>query len=581
MTDSFTFLNANWFWYVFLGIMLLGAVFFWKEWYHFGTKRFQVKSILILLTLFALSMLVLKPAMIDQREPQKVVVLTDNYAKRRLDSLRNANPKIKALNYKANTSIFESVTNPEKVFVLGQGVARSDMWQFADKNMFYLGDTLPSGLIKYRYNTNEIVGERLVFQGLYNRPKKGNRLVLQGPNGAGLDSVDLDTISKQGIKLTTALKATGNYVFGIVEKDQEGKYLSEDPLPITIENKSLLKIALINGFPTFESKYLKNYLAEMGHEVVVRSQLTKGRYKYEYFNSKKRTIGNLTESELQFFDLIIIDAKSLRNLGSTSRKALQNSVDKGLGLLVQLDNSWFNNAGKLEHLDIKTSTETNISLEQNSKVKIEKYPYLFQEKFGLEIVQLDGNSGIVTAFKRKGNGKIGATLLTNTYELLFKGQQKEYQRLWATTITRLSRGRNPKTSWKSRAQNIHKDHPFDFELRTSLADPEVKTDQGYQIAIQNSIDLPQVWSGRSYPIDEGWHTLHLAQDTIASFSYFVQDTLAWKAKNQYETSMANHRISSRSPQEMPVVGVMKPIPPLVFFIIFLISMGMLWLLPKL
>jgi len=581
MTDGFTFLNANWFWHVFLGIMLLGSVFFWKEWHHFGTKRFQVKSALIMLTLFALSMLVLKPAMTDRKAMQKVVVLTDNYAERRLDSLRNAYPELSVLRYKTNTSIFESAANPKNVFVLGQGVASPDMWQLADKNVCYLGDTLPSGLIKYRYNTKNIVGESLVFRGLFNRPKKGNRLILQGPHGVGLDSVYLDTISQQEIKLTTTLKATGNYVFNIVEKDQEGKYLSVDPLPVTVENMRLLKIMLINGFPTFESKYLKNYLAEMGHEVAARSQLTKGRYKYEYFNGQKRTIGNFTAAEFQFFDLVIMDAKTLRNLSSTSRNALQNSIHNGLGLFVQLDKNWFKNSGSWEHLDLETNVKTNISLEQNSKIKIEKYPYLFQQKFGLEAVQLDGDSGIVTAFKHRGNGKVGATLLANTYELLFKGQQKEYQQLWAAIIAELCRGQNPKTSWKSQTHSIRKDHPFDFELRTSVEDPEVQTDQGYQIAIQNNIDLPQVWSGRSYPVRKGWHSLILPQDSTSSFNYFVQDTLAWKAKNQYETAMANHRISSRSAQEIGFASVVKPISPLVFFIVFLISMGMLWLLPKL
>lgn len=93
---------------------------------------------------------------------------------------------------------------------------------------------------------------------------------------------------------------------------------------------------ILNGFPTFESKYLKNYLAETGHRVVVKNQLTAARYKYEYFNITSKPVIDITKEKLTLFDLLIIDSKSLKNLSNRERTTLKNVVkESGMGILIQ------------------------------------------------------------------------------------------------------------------------------------------------------------------------------------------------------------------------------------------------------
>src|SRR5690606_2672042 len=177
-------------------------------------------------------------------------------------------------------------------------------------------------------------------------PRSGHRLVLQGPGGVGLDSIDLVNDGEPPFQLAAELKAPGDSVYYLTEKNGEGEIFSRDPFPVQVEMKANLRILVLNNFPTFETKYLKNFLAEAGHEVVVRSQITTGRFKYEYFNANRTVIGNLSREALEAYDLLIIDAASLRSLGSSYSGALLNVVGTdGLGVFIQPDEAFFSAPG--------------------------------------------------------------------------------------------------------------------------------------------------------------------------------------------------------------------------------------------
>ncbi|MFT5216322.1 MAG: hypothetical protein ACI83H_001444 [Glaciecola sp.] len=127
------------------------------------------------------------------------------------------------------------------------------------------------------------------------------------------------TDSTQTFKLSTQLNIIGNYEYNIVEKDSLGSIISSNPIGVRVNSENTLSILIINGFPAFETKYLKNYLAEKGHEVVVRSQVTRGKFKYEYFNKTTKPPVDFSEKSIQNYDLVIIDSQSFRSLGKISK----------------------------------------------------------------------------------------------------------------------------------------------------------------------------------------------------------------------------------------------------------------------
>ena len=90
----------------------------------------------------------------------------------------------------------------------------------------------------------------------------------------------------------------------------------------------------------------------MDHEVLVRSQLTKGKYKFEYFNRERTPIYDFSQERLMKFDIIFIDANSYNNLSSKSFSELINTVKgHGLGIIVQPDIG-FSNCLEGNHISI-------------------------------------------------------------------------------------------------------------------------------------------------------------------------------------------------------------------------------------
>ncbi|WP_010232425.1 hypothetical protein, partial [Gillisia marina] len=270
MIDKFTFLNDSSSWPIFLGAAVLTIVFVWKEWHQFSSTRFYLKILVILLAICSLAMIALKPAFFNSETSGNVILLTENYRPFSLDSLKKEHKKIKILDYEEDTPFIEELEAVGTVFILGHGIKSYDSWQLEGKATIYIQREELKGITKFKYQPEHTIGDKAIFKGLYSRPTEGNRLILQGPGGQTLDSVILGIGENQDFKLTADLKSAGNFVFSLVEKDSLGTILSSNPIPLKITKKEALKILIINGFPTFETKYLKNFLAEMDHKVTVK-----------------------------------------------------------------------------------------------------------------------------------------------------------------------------------------------------------------------------------------------------------------------------------------------------------------------
>ncbi|WP_438424202.1 hypothetical protein [Aquimarina macrocephali] len=584
MIDQITFLNEGWIWQIGIGAIVLWFVFGWKEWPQFGKRRFWVKIVIAFFAITSLAIIALKPAIsTTNNTTAKIALLTEGYNKEQLDSLEKIHKKLKKHKYKANHPIFDDINTPDSVFILGYGVKPYDLWQLDDYNVNYLGRNTPTGIVRFKYDYKNTVGEHQIFTGLYINPQKGNKLVLEGPGGAGLDSVSLVVEEQQKFQLTTNLNVKGNYLFSLVEKDSLGKTLSTDPIPLVVEDPTPLKIVVVNGFPTFETKYLKNYLAEMGHQVLVRSQITKGRYKFEYFNMERMPLGAFSKKNLESFDLVIIDANSFKNLGRKSRTALENSVkENGLGVFIQPDPGFFRSSKGFGAFDFISEKKTEIRLDDQAKIKLSKYAFVLKDKFLLQHIHTKSNSKIISGYKHIGKGKIGTTVLENTYELVLDGHTAAYQQIWSKLINSISSKETLSVEWGVASIIAYKDHPFKFDVRTSISKPIIKTNKKHNVSIRRDIDLLNLWKGVTYPRDFGWNTQFLEQDTTKIFEYFVADTSHWRSQALYKTIEENKRYYKKSrKKESTQNHTVRPIPLLGFYLLFLLCTGYLWLEPKL
>jgi len=580
MSNSF-FLNEHLLWPTIIGAVLLWAIFVFKEWPSKSTKRFWLKTGIGFLAVSALALIFLKPVITSEKTTKKGVLLTEGFSQEALDSLKKLNKNIEILNYKKGAPILVEDKPVSSLTILGEGVQDYDFWQLEKIPVTYVSRDPISGITKLNYNKENIIGDRFKLQGKYDYPINGNVIILEAEGGRAVDSVELNSDVNQIFKLSTQLKVAGKYIYRLTEKDSTGKTINSEPIPIIIRNKTPLKVLMIDAFPTFETKYLKNYLAETGNEVLVRSQITTGRYKYEYFNMERKQVVSFSEETLKEFDLVVIDVNSLNSLSKNETNTLVKIIkEDGLGVFIQPSIAFFNARNNFGSLKFENNNQTEFSFNSNIKLKINKYPFQLQDESDLQTI-FSSEELKITGYKKIGKGRVGTSVMENTYQLVLDGNENEYQNLWSQIIEKISKRTKPTAEFETKQQFVFRDAPFNFKLRSRDSVPTVRNLDGTLISLIQDLDNANIWRGVNYPREKGWQQLQLENDSTAILDFYVHDAEVWKSLISVNTTKKNKQNFNGLGKKELVQKQEKPINPLWFFGLFLLCMGYLWLEPKL
>ncbi len=582
MSDGVVFMNQNLLWPVILIGLVLWAVFIWKEWSQRKEQRFWVKLITAFLAIVSLAMIVLKPSTWQKTTSGKGVVLTEGYRPEQLDSLKSIYKRIQTEAYSKGRTL-SIVEDVDSLFLLGHGLAPFDFWQVKDESVAFLGGEAVAGWTDISYKTKIPLGEVLSVNAKYSQPKEGHWAILTDNGDNPLDSLLFEKGQEQVLQFNASPKASGQFVYHLLEKNDKGDMVSDEPLPIQVLEGERLKVLIVNTFPTFETKYLKNFLTEKGHEVLARTQLTKGKYKFEYFNGASNPIYGFTAENLKGFDLLIIATGSYTVLGSASKAAMEKVAKmNGLGIFIQPNESLFRLSENQSPLQFNRDFVTETSLGEPAQT-LQKYPYNFQQDVRVQEILVD--SLAVAAYIPVEKGKMGTTVLQKTYQLVLDGSDGLYANIWSQILNTIVRGQDRVVEWKAVTQIPRSDQPFEFGLRTSLNTLEVKTDGGVNIPLLQDGLVYSKWTGTVYPRKTGWNQLEVSNDSIASFSYYVFDEDQRESVTRSETLEANLREFGTQNNFSTSVSTSKealrPISPVWFYGVLLLCLGWLWLEPKL
>jgi len=578
--DNISFIHEEWMWPVIAGSVVLWGLFLWKELRVTGAKYLVIKSIAALIAVISLAVMILQPVKAVPRTKGVGIILTEAYKQQQVDSLEVLYKDIEIIKYDGdgfNPSQLEAIST---AYILGNGIASYDIWQLQPIATTYLGGNILSGITKMAYNKSTTVGDSLTILGRYTSPIKGRRLVLEDAGGNALDSVTVSGGEAFNFKLQAVTSVSGRYVYKLVEKDSLASMISKNPLPVIIKENERLGVLIINDFPTFETKYLKNYLADEGHEVLVRSQFTKERYKFENFNRKQGTIYEFTQTNLTDFDIVIMDASSYSSLSSVSRRALNNQVSQeGLGVFIQPDVVVVNN-GKQFGFRFKRNNKKETSLPPWPKVKVATLMHSFDT--GALVQPIISDQEVVwAAYAQQGTGRWGSTTLTNTYQLLLDGNEATYNYLWSSMLSAVSQKKLPTVDWEFQEELGVKDAPYSFKLRTEIPAPRVIDNEQVAIPLRQDVSLQDQWEGAVYPSHPGWNELRLAQDSTAVASYYIPQESDWESLRASRQIANNKQLFTAVQETTETQEVTQAVKRLWLFIIFLIAMGYLWVAPRL
>jgi hypothetical protein len=556
----------------------------------FAFKEFQRRQKFLALRIVALSFMMisllglfLRPFYQQEKKSEAIIFLTKGYQSSKVDSIAQRNPELKIIRTTdatpiSNSSVLKSwyeLSDKNILFVIGQGIPSHALELIQNKRFQFIPSSLPNGVIKLIIPDNIYVNNRQQIQGIFNAKAK-TKLKLLGPGGVE-DSVALDT-GKNSFTLAFTPKQPGKFIYSFVSESSNGS--DTDRLPIEILPERRLNLLFIQKFPTAEVRFFKNFLVEKHHGVTLRYQTSKNNFFFEYSNSSRIRIDGLRSELLKSYDLLFIDHQSYEELSASEKNDLKKSVNKGLGIIFQLNNpkskvlNEFLPVNKI--IDSKDTAHIHLATSHFHVLPV--LPIEWKNVASVIPVTKNKNR-VFSGYFFSGLGKVGFQLIQETYRLAVAGNANDYSSLWTSLISKTAREKQSNFKLKLTTPfPYYSNEPIDITIVSTGSHPSLYADS-VQIVVKENVRVEDSWMGKNWANRSGWHQLNIKQDST-QLNYFVSDSSEWKTLRISNQMFDNLVFQNSSVNKIKELAEQVPVSPLLFFFIFLFSSAFLWLAPK-
>lgn len=547
--------------------IILLTLFGWFEWKRESRFLF-LRGIALFIAIGSLVAFLLKPSIKSMADTDDLVVLTADYNKATADSLKKIYPHYQyVVTPEANRygtarrlSANELIERKDQIrFVVGRGLPA---YALPDSGFVFLKSKLPSGITHLNVPSRLIANRKATITGMWNG--EATQLTLIGPGGR----MDSTTVKPgQVFSLSVTPRQAGKFLFEL----EDGK--KHEALPLEILDPLSLRILMLQQYPSAETRYLKNYLIDQGHQVIVRTQISKDNFRYEFGNESSRSLARITSDILADFDLLVLANESASQDGGAIATAIRN----GLGVL------WLPAESELTKPPLgfsfaKTNLDTARVMLESEVVVLPSWPVTSTTK---SVALVANKNRILSGYKTDGAGKVGYQLLIETYAMIGKGQGQQYSNLWTIVIESLARTSAQSTTIRiNNSFPIRASEPLAISLVTTLAEPELFLDSVRLPLLEHAV-IDGYWSTTAWAIKPGWHQLISPKDSVTQ-SFFVPGDEAWTALHASNMQQVNiGRASDGLIQRAITRESYEPISAHWFFVLFVLAAGFLWLSPKL
>lgn len=345
-------------------------------------------------------------------------------------------------------------------------------------------------------------------------------------------------------------------------------------------------VLVLEGAPSFETTFLRRWLAEQGATMAIRTRVSRDRYRTERINALGLVLDQVSPGLLARFDLVILDGQSLAALGPVGRSALDRAVRQdGLGVLVRPDTlarramDWFPftlaPVGDLGERPVRPRWTG-----QAGGVRA-PVPALGEEIVpGPRVIPLmyDPVGRIVAATARHGAGVVGTTLVTEPSRWLLDEEPEAFAGYWRALIAALARG--PGERWLQASDGpVVVDHGVSLVLMTgdtlplaTVAAPDGTIDT---LGLARDPAEPGRWWGRFWPRAQGWH--HATNRDGEPYPFHVTGQ-RFGAREATARLAATGRQAGAAPTAIDPATApgRRPLPPLLPFLALVGATGVLW-----
>lgn len=493
----------------------------------------------------------------------------------------------------------------QRIEVLGDGLLASDWQAFGNIEVVYQEPKKLDGFVDIRWNKKVNLGDRLVVDGKIQSASK-RVLTVQLIDPAGDKVAEQDVLAEEFFSLNVLPKLPGNHRYSLRLLDKQD-ILVEEKVHMQVTYQTNSKILVLQSSPSFETKYIQNWAAEHGAEMLIKTKISLNKYSTRRINMKKNAEDNLSFLFNQF-DLLIIDGRGIIELSSVELEWLATSLKNGLGIIILADESLLESRAKwpdflngVELLKVANKNEVLPYWPDNNgvvSVNNEEFIPLAAASIRLSEQQLVHSKRLVESQRGEllvhqhsvEKGKVTLNLLQETYRWVTSGNKNIHSQFWQNLFYQTARTQSEKSLLidENRALNFVKRQT---QVCINTVQP-IKQLKAYRInneASMHTLLMQPVniegnrFCGYFWPEYSGWYQLFIDNSDELNRSpfdwIFVEPEDAWQAIQQKERIIATldkqqaYDSSLSIKSEMPY----KPINLWIFWWTFILCASFIWL----
>jgi hypothetical protein len=457
------------------------------------------------------------------------------------------------------------------VNVFGYGLAPSDLEALKYYKLnFY--PSAPSGIVSVRWNSRLSYTEKLQIQGKYiNSSSNEVKLVLRG-FGDSLDSAFIPAGKTSTFSLKTIPKQAGKAVLNLFAY-ADGKLLVEEKVPIEVTESKPMTILLLSSNPDFEYKFLKNWLFEEGHALMMRSRISKTAISSDFLNTKPVDLKIISGDILKKIDVLIADEEELATISNQEYQQIEQAVAKGMGLCIRISQP---------NIPRSLAITRNLARYELKSANDKEEQSLFLRPANTALAALKDKAGrIIAAKSLYGKGKVTGLVSLTTYKWLLESKESTYKRYWSDIVGGSATMKSGSAPFEIFPQFPIVQQTFRVNARqVSLTVPTIRLNN-VVLAPRQNVVLSNDWDAIADAKSVGWNRVNI---NGKEGSFFVYDKDSWQNLRNSAKIKANVAASEFS-QPLKSAKLLKTIekrfPVWIFYLLFALSSGFLWLEPKL
>ncbi|WP_035561724.1 hypothetical protein [Hymenobacter sp. IS2118] len=479
----------------------------------------------------------------------------------------------------------------KRLHLVGRGVAAADLPALGSLAVQWHAAAAFTGIKTALWNQKLALGEALWVEGIVALPKTGvPAWVCLRAAGTVRDSVRL-AAGGGAFRLRYQPKAAGLARYAL-ELRRDGQLLTTEPVPVEITTSDLPAVLLLTATPSFEFKFLKNYLGEAHYPVALRTTVSRGMVQTDFVNQPKKALNRLTPALLSNYALVVADAATLAGLAGAEAQALQAAIGAGrLGLVVlaeatplprtvpmRTDFAILPRAAAQAVPQVLTWPDAPAEARTAIPAQLRPAPAL------RSLVSGPGQA-LLAASRRAGLGFVVVSVVPETFRWALQGQSAVYASFWNRLLTAATPPAQPAATWHAGARWPRPLRPLTLHLAATL--PEVQptislaaSGVAVRLALRQDSRLPEWSTGLFWPSAAGWHQVRGPGRTVHSFYVFPDSAWQGPELQQRQQAVTQYAAQAQAAPQ-PTDTIQVPWPAAWFFGLFLLAAGYLWLEEKL